>query len=170
MKRLRNQIKIYLSLILLGICLFAYAHPFYVSIVNIVYSSSKKTIEISARIFYDDLEMALNHDGNTNLNILKPQRKESIDSAIAAYSKKYLKVSANGTTQGLKYIGYEIEDEVAWCYFEIPQLQPLKKLEISNRMLYNNFKNQSHIFHVTVDGLRQSMKIDNPKSFVKMEF
>lgn len=170
MKILRNQIKIYLSLILAGICLFTYAHPFYVSIINIAYSSSKKKIEISARIFYDDLELALNHDGNTNLNILKPQRKESIDSAIAAYSKKYLKVSANGTTQGLKYIGYEIEDEVAWCYFEIPQLQPLKKLEISNRILYNNFKNQSHIFHVTVDGLRQSTKIDNPKSFVKMEF
>lgn len=170
MKTVKNPIKIYLALILTVICLFTYAHPFYVSITDIVYSSAKKNIEISSRIFFDDLEAALNQDGKTQFDIRKPHRKDVIDTAIAAYAKKYFKVSTNGQIQVLTYVGYEIEDDVVWCYFEIPQSQPVKKLEVSNRMLYNNFKSQSHIFHVTVDGKRQSTKIDNPKSFFKMKF
>ena len=76
----------------------------------------------------------------------------------------HLKIKANGLPLNLKFVGYEIEEEAAWCYFESEEVAPLKQLVIQNRILYEQHDSQINMIHTTVNGKRQSTKLDNPSS------
>ena len=63
-----------------------------------------------------------------------------------------------------------MEKESVFCYYQITKISSIKKLEIFSTILYNEFEDQSNIFHVTVDGKRQSSKIELPGSVLTLSF
>jgi len=139
-------------------------HPFYVSVTEIVHNKTTGTVQVSVRVFFDDFEKALGKKYKKNVNILKPANRKEVDDLIAAYIKDHLKVSANGKALDLKYQGYEIEEDAAWCYFETSKVNDVKQLNVDNDILFEQHSSQSNMVHVIVDGKRKSMKLDNPKS------
>lgn len=139
-------------------------HPFYVSVTEIVYNKNPGTVQVSVRIFFDDFEKALEKRNKTEVNILKPVNKKEVDAMIAAYIKDHLKVSVNDKNLDLKFQGYEIEEDAAWCYFETSQVGGIKHLHIKNDLLFEQHSSQSNMIHAIVDGKRKSTKLDNPKS------
>ena len=169
MKKLFNPL-ILCVITSLFITLVAYAHPFYVSISSIDFNSNKKQLEISCRIFYDDLELTLKNQQKQKIDIINPKNKAQADSAIANYIRNNFRIKLEGQSKNLSYVGYEVEDDVAWCYFVIPQVQQVNKISISNQLLFQDFKTQSNILHVTVGKNRKSAKLDNPKRTVDFVF
>ncbi len=167
MKRLKTYLATLLGCL---ISLTVFAHPFYVSISSVDYNSSKKRLEIACRLFYDDLEVALKTHQQKKLDVLNPKEKAVLDSAISRYIKANFKLQVNGQAKEMKYVGYEVEEDVAWCYFEVPQANPVQRISIVNQLLYQDFKSQSNIMHVTVSGKRKSSKLDNPKRMVEFSF
>ncbi|MDM1047599.1 DUF6702 family protein [Sphingobacterium hotanense] len=160
----------WLLLILCLITISVFAHPFYVSISTVDFNSKNKRIEISCRIFYDDLEVALKNQLKQKIDVINPKNKTVADSAISKYIQDNFNLKVNGQFKKLKFVGYEVEEDVAWCYFETPQTSPVSTIIITNQLLYQDFKSQSNILHVTVDGKRQSTKMDNPKKSVVIDF
>lgn len=138
-------------------------HPFYVSVTEIVHNKTTGTIQVSVRIFFDDFEKALEKKYKKNVNILKPASRKEVDELISAYIKDHLKVSANGKPVELKYQGYEIEEDAAWCYFETSKVNAVKLMNVENDILFEQHAAQSNMIHVIVDGKRKSTKLDNPK-------
>ena len=165
-----NKIKIGLIALCLFITFLAYAHPFYVSITAIDFNPTKKRVEISCRLFYDDLEVALKNHSGKKIEIINPKNKSVTDSAIAKYIRKNLKLALDNKDRNLKYIGYEIEEDVAWCYFEVSDIQNLHKIDIINQLLYKDFKSQSNIMHINVNNVKKSTKLDNPKRIASFSF
>ncbi|MGH2622569.1 MAG: DUF6702 family protein [Sphingobacterium sp.] len=165
-----SRSKKYIPIILIFIALNVFAHPFYVSITTIDYHSNKKRIEVSCRIFHDDLEHVLKENTRNKINIIKPQDKILIDSAISQYIQKKISIQVNGQDKKMKYIGYEIQQDVAWCYLEIPQYEAVKSLKITNGLLYEAFKTQANIMHISVNDNRKSTKLDNPTTTAFFEF
>lgn len=157
-------------IILILLTLNVFSHPFYVSVTAIDYHADKNRVEVSCRIFHDDLELALKKNSNQKINIIKPKDKILVDSAISQYVQKNMSIQINGLEKKMKYIGYEIQQDVAWCYFEIPQIQPIKTLKITNELLYEVFTNQANIMHITVNKTRKSTKIDNPQKTAFFKF
>lgn len=145
-------------------------HPFYVSVTEITQNSKTKTVQVSVRIFFDDFEKALDHQYKTNVNILKPVDRKKVDQLIADYVQKHLQVKANQKSLVLKYIGYEIEEDAAWCYFETTPATTIKTFDIDNHILFEEHESQSNMVHVTVNGIRKSTKLDNPKSQARLSF
>ncbi|SDL70110.1 hypothetical protein SAMN04487898_12314 [Pedobacter sp. ok626] len=139
-------------------------HPFYVSVIEIVYNKNPGTVQVSVRIFFDDFEKTLEKRNKTKVNILKPVNKKEVDAMIAAYIKDHLKVSVNDKNLDLKFRGYEIEEDAAWCYFETSQVGGIKQLHVKNDILFEQHSSQSNMIHAIVDGKRKSTKLDNPKS------
>lgn len=137
-------------------------HPFYVSVTEIVHNKTTGTVQVSVRIFFDDFEKALEKKYKKNVNIIKPSNRKEIDDLIAAYIKDHLKVSANGKELELKYLGYEIEEDAAWCYFETAKVDSIKKLDVENDILFEQHTSQSNMIHVTINGKRKSTKLDHP--------
>lgn len=139
-------------------------HPFYVSITAIDLKSGSPVIEISSRMFYDDLEKALNAESRAKINLITPANRTVVDSALAAYLRKNLTLHAGGHALPLRYLGYEIEEDVAWCFLESPKpAEEIAKLDVECSLLYEHFDTQSNILHVSVAGKRKSTKLDNPK-------
>jgi hypothetical protein len=144
--------------------LLSWAHPFYVSITTINYQADRQHVEVSSRMFYDDLEKALFEANGIKINLIHPTDRSLVDSALANYLNGNLLLTVDGAPTSLRYLGYEIEEDVAWCFLESRQkIKSVKKLDIDCRLLYEQFNTQSNIFHVSVNKLRKSLKMDHPK-------
>lgn len=145
------------------VILFNIFHPFYVSVTEIEQNQKTGKLQLSTRIFYDDLEKALNKRYKTSANILRPANKKQVGAFISAYVKEHLKIKADNKEMLLKYVGYEIEEEAAWCYFETGSIEPVRNLSVQNDILFEQHDSQTNMIHVVVAGKRQSTKLDNPK-------
>ncbi|PSR52807.1 hypothetical protein AHMF7605_04350 [Adhaeribacter arboris] len=139
-------------------------HPFFVSITEIRQNEKSKNLEISSRIFFDDLEKTLEKKYKVQINILKPTDQKQINNLIADYLQQQLQLRVDGKLVKLKYLGYEIEEDAAWCYLEAPQTTPVKRLEIQDAILFDQHPEQQNLVHVTIGKQRQSTKLDNPES------
>lgn len=146
-------------------------HPFYVSITTVDYNKEAQRVEISCRIFYDDLETALKASGNAStVDLINPGKRSEMDSLIAHYLRRHLDLSVDGHLQTLRYLGYEVEDDVAWCYLEATEVASVQHIAIDNRVLLDHFTKQSNILHVTAYGNRKSTKLDNPEHRAVFDF
>jgi hypothetical protein len=150
--------------------LFTFFHPFYISVTEVKHNAKAKSLEISTKIFFDDLEKDIENESNTNIDIIKPSNKELVDVLISAYLKKHLEIKANGTQVKLSYLGYEIQEDAAWCYLEVQNVNKITTIEINNNTLYNLHKEQINMLKVIVNGERQSTKLDNPESRADFKF
>lgn len=145
-------------------------HPFYVSVTEVTQDPKSKTVQVSVRVFFDDFEKALDRQYKEKVNILKPVDRKKVDLLIADYLKKHLQLKVNQQLVVYKYLGYEIEEDAAWCYFETAPLPVIKNIEIKNDVLFAEHESQSNMIHVTVNGKRKSTKLDNPKNSASLAF
>lgn len=145
-------------------------HPFYMSVTEIRYNPPRKTLEISCRIFSDDLENALKKQYNTSFDIIQPKNRPAVDSMIARYISQHLHIKADGKPLSLHYLGYRIEEDATWCFLEAAGVPGVKKLELQNDILYKEHSTQSHMIHAIVNDKRQSTKIDNPQTAAGFSF
>ncbi|MGV3761841.1 DUF6702 family protein [Parapedobacter sp.] len=145
-------------------------HPFYVSITTVDYNEQAHRVEISSRIFYDDLETALKNGRDLKIDLIHPTDKSVADSLLATYFGDHLRFSMDGEPVSVRYVGYEIDEDVAWCFLEVVNIDRVGKLRIDNRILFDHFPKQSNILHVTAYGKRQSTKLDNPERTAVFEW
>jgi len=145
-------------------------HPFYVSVTEINHNAKTQSLEITCRIFYDDLERTIEKQNHIHIDIVKPADKAKVNQLINDYIKKHLVIKADGKPVALAYVGYEVQEDAAWSYFEVKGISKVKKFEIHDDLLYTEHPEQINIIHVTVAGNRKSTKLDNPDSEAMMEF
>jgi hypothetical protein len=145
-------------------------HPFYVSIIEINHNAKDKSIEISVRIFSDDLETALGKYNHNNIDLAKPANKPIIDKYINQYIQNKLHIFIDGQPINFVYVGYEIQKESTWCYFEETNVNRVKKVNIKSDLLYELQPQQMNIFHVKVNGIEKSYKLDNPATEANFSF
>ena len=113
-------------------------------------------------MFSDDLEKALEKQYHVQLDIVKPKDKAQINKLISDYVKKHLGIRADGKMLNLNYVGYEIQEDGAWSYFEVKGLDHIKQLNVHDDLLYEQHPEQINMMHVTIGSQRKSTKVDNP--------
>ncbi|MBW8684064.1 DUF6702 family protein [Chitinophaga rhizophila] len=145
-------------------------HPFYVSVTEIVHNKASNELEISCRIFADDLENALKKQSKGPLDIIHPANRAATDSLIAGYLRKHLFITADGKPVRLQYLGYKIEEEAAWCFLSAEKILPFRKAHVRNDILYENHPNQINMIHIILNGIRKSTKLDNPEAAADFSF
>lgn len=144
-------------------------HPFYVSVTEIEHNKAKGEIEVSCRIFADDLENVLKKENKTQVDIIHPANQQAMDNMINAYLKKHLFIKVDGQQLSLQYLGYKIEEEAAWCFLSAP-VKSCKQVHVKDDVLYSEHPNQINMVHVIVNGERKSTKLDNPKADLDLSF
>lgn len=141
------------------------AHPFHVSVCDVEYNASGRSLEISQRIFLDDLEEALRKEsGWTTLDVMNPSDKKRFDRLMKDYVMSHMSIKVNGTPVVLSYLGHERESDAMWCYVEAAEVNNLEVIEVENSVLIDAFPDQVNIVHVKKDGKIRSMKLykDSP--------
>jgi hypothetical protein len=145
-------------------------HPFYVSVTEINQNAREKTLEISCKVFAEDLEETLKKNYKTAVDLTLAGDKGALDKFIPDYINKHLSLVVDGKAVRLNYVGYEKDKESAYCYFQVDNVASVKKLDITNSILYDFNEGQINIMHIIVNGKRQSLKLNNPDKQANLTF
>jgi uncharacterized protein YlxP (DUF503 family) len=150
--------------------LLSLLHPFYVSVTEINYNGKEKTLEISCKVFADDMEQVLKKNYKTAVNLVEEKQLQQNNRFINDYIARRLAITADGKALHLTYLGFEKENESVYCYFEIPDVVSPKKLDLVNSLLQDLNEQQINIIHVTIAGNRKSYKLDFPNKQTSFVF
>ena len=145
-------------------------HPIYVSVTEIEHNAKEKTLEISCKIFTDDFEKTLRRQYNTRIDLLNPKEKAAMDKLVSGYVLKHLSVKADGKTLALQYLGYEQQEEGIVSFYQVNDIAAVKKLEVTDNILFEYKKEQISIIHAKVNGNTKSTKLINPDEKASFEF
>ncbi len=143
-------------LLMLSMSSFA-AHKFYVALFQVNYVSEKKMIQITARIFVDDLNNALEKKHNRKINL--GSEMETAEDVLLL--KKYLNekciIKVDGQTKVINFVSKEMEGDVLICYLSIKEIKKIKALDIYNAVLTQNNAEQQNIMHFNVLGVKNTL-------------
>src|SRR5439155_6176302 len=67
-------------------------HPYYVSVTEIKYKEEEKTLEVSCRMFTDNLENTLRKLHKKQIDILHPKDKKEVGKLLSEYVTKHLQI------------------------------------------------------------------------------
>ena len=136
----------YLYMISLGWLVFA--HPFHISLTEIKWNKDTEHLEISQKIFWDDLEIALSGYHDESIDFLNPANKEKLDKQIEIYLQEHNKIWVADNQVTVNFIGYEIEDDAAWFYLESEKVKEPTSIKVKNSLLVSDFSDQKNVVQV----------------------
>jgi hypothetical protein len=140
--------------------LYFFLHPIHISVTEIHYSEKDKSLQITSRIFIDDLELAIRRQRKEpELDLIDPQNGLTMDKLVSDYVLQHLVVKLDGKVQKLNFLGMEREDPALVCYIEIEGVKKFKILEVKNDIIMETHEDQSSIVHVTYKGPIKSMRL-----------
>ena len=145
-------------------------HPLFVAVTEINHNAQEKTLEISCKTFTDDLEKSIEKSTNQKIDLFNVKDKAAAEKAIADYFRKHLVIKTDGKPAQLELIGFERESEAVWSYFQVNNVPLVKKIDITNNILYEASNDQINLMHVTVNGNRKSTKLDFPNTHAAFDF
>lgn len=160
----------YFLLLVTSFCLISFTiHKFYVSIYQINYVANKKRVEITARLFVDDLNVVLekNYHKKTFLGL----ENESLEdlTLLKKYLSDHLLLKINGAKKSFLFISKELENNVLVCYLKVTDVSKITSFEIQNDAFMELNVAQQNIIQANVYGEKQSLllTIDNVKGKLK---
>ncbi|KAA3620105.1 MAG: hypothetical protein DWQ05_05090 [Calditrichaeota bacterium] len=157
--------------ILIGcLLLFSFRHEFYVSICTVEENVNSKSLELSFRIFTDDLEKAISEASEVNLRLGTDREAALADSILFDYIKQHFRLKINNTQPVLLWVGKEITVDLTWIYIEIPPIEPVRHIWLKNRLLLDSFESQKNIVHFRIDGQQKSLLFGKGKKVDELRF
>ena len=143
---------------------FLWVHPVHISVTEIDYSEKDKALQITSRIYIDDLELAIQKDLNQpELDIMAPKNGSTTDKLVTAYLNKHLRVKLDGKYQKLNYLGHEVEEAAIICYIEIENVKKVKSMEVFDDVITSIHSDQSNLVHVTYKSPVKSTRLTGEK-------
>ena len=159
MKLLKTLLLRY-SVILILVPLFAFTlmHKFYVSVTNIQYSEEDNSLQITSRIFIDDLENVLEERYGVELQLDTEKESKETNFYVEKYMRSKLVFKADGKERAFLFLGKKYDNDLIVCYLEIEDidLPKLKTIEVENDILTDMFEEQQNIVHFRVNGKKKS--------------
>lgn len=145
--------------------LIAGHHPFYVTVTEIEYSSKNKELGISFKTFPDDLEETIRMYSGKKID-LSIKNNPQINQLISTYLQQHLTIEVNKSKKQLNYLGYEIDKQAVWVYFNIPKTNSIKELKVISDVMYEYKPEQTNIVHINVNGSSNSFKLTAPNKVI----
>jgi hypothetical protein len=139
-------------------------HKFYVAIYQINYAPQKKMIQITARLFIDDLNDAL--ENKFHKKTFLGTDKETLEEE--ALMKKYIAekfiLKINGQQKQMVFLSKEFENNVIICYFNIKDIPKINSLEVQNSIITELYSEQQNIVQSTVNGVKENLLLTGEKT------
>lgn len=131
-------------------------HKFYMAIYQINYAPEKKMLQVTSRIFVDDLDKALEKKYNKKFFLgTDKETVESID-LLKKYLAENFTIKVNGQPKTMNFLSKELDGDVLVCYLNIKDISKMNALEMYNSVLIDCFAEQQNIVHITAFGAKKS--------------
>lgn len=144
-------------------------HKYYMAIYQVDFVPQKKRIQVTSRIFVDDLNAALEKKFHMKSNLGSTQETPQEEANLKRYLAEKFSVKVNGVLKPMTYLSKELEANVLICYLRIPEIYKVSSLEIENSVLMEWNSDQQNIIQANLNGEKQSVMLtsDNYKRTLK---
>lgn len=144
-------------------------HKFYVSICQINYAQEKKMLQITTRIFVDDLNSILNSKYHQKTYLGETNESENDIALLKKYLNEKIQFKVNGVIKNLYFANKEMEGNVLICYLSIKDVAKIKSLEIQNSVLHDYTEEQQNIIQTKIYNKKESFVFTsgNAKTMLK---
>lgn len=133
-------------------------HKFYVGVFQVNYAAEKKMIQITSRIFIDDLNNAVEKKYHKKTFIGTDKESPEDIELLKKYLAEHFAIKVNGQTKAIAFLSKEVEsNDVLVCYSRIKDIEKFKSLEISNNVLIDWNAEQQNITHISAFGTKKTV-------------
>lgn len=137
----------------------AQAHVFYVSIARVKWKADEARLDVSVRIFTDDLEAAIVAEGGPRLRLWTDQAHADRDRHVSEYLASRLAFRVNGVDRELTYAGIEDALDATACLVQITGVDRVETIEVENRILVDMFDTQANVMRFEIGGERKYVNL-----------
>jgi hypothetical protein len=134
------------------------------------YNAKTKSIEISCKMFAEDIEDVLKQNYKIKVDLSNDKQQAQNNNLMNDYIVKHFSINIDSKPANFKFVGFEKDKESVYCYLEVVNVPAIKKLSVTNSILYDFNKEQMNIIHVINNGNRESTKLDYPKNQASFSF
>ncbi len=124
-------------------------HKFYLSNTSIEFNAQNRAIEVTSKIFTDDLEHTLEAKGNAN-HSLYPQTPEVFE-CVKKYIGENLSLQVAGRNVVLNFLGYSVDNDMTTLFLEGSYFDP-NSVIVTNTILLDLYSDQQNIVEVRWSG------------------
>lgn len=155
---MRNKL-IYFFLGVLFVSLSAFTfHKFYMGIFQVNYAAEKKMVQITSRIFIDDLNNGLEKKFHKKTYVGTDKETQADIDLLKKYLADNFSIKINGQSKPITFLSKEVEaGDVLVCYSRIKDIDKFKTIEISNSILVDWNSEQQNITHISAFGTKKSV-------------
>jgi hypothetical protein len=133
-------------------------HKFYVGVFQINYAAEKKMLQITSRIFIDDLNNAMEKKYHKKTFVGTSKETPADVDLLKKYLSEHFSIKVNGQSKTITFLSKEEEaGDVLVCYSRIKDVDKLKTLEISNSILVDWNAEQQNITHISAFDTKKSV-------------
>jgi hypothetical protein len=165
MKKLSH---ILLLLIFAGLLTSAGVHKYYVAVFQMDHKPEKKTIQVTGRIFTDDLEKTLNAKYGKTFYLATTKELPETATTVKQYLLDKITVKVNGKSAHVTFLAKEVDDDILVCYLTVPAPKKVTSIEVRNTVLQEMFREQQNMINTKVNNERKSLLLtqDTPSGTV----
>lgn len=145
-------------------------HKYYVAVFQVEHNPQKKKLQMTSRIFIDDLEAAFEKKYGRKFYLGDKRELPDAGEYIGKYISEKVRIKVNGKAKIIKYLGKEIENDVLVCYCTIPVDGKISTLEMENSVLFEMFPEQQNILNTKINGNKKSLLLTNDEPDGLLEF
>lgn len=126
----------------------SFSHPFYASINSLKYNDKTHALEVTLKLFTDDLNQAASDYSSLKLELNTEKEHTNTKKVLERYFDATFQIKTNPSYAQKNFLGYQFEDDVTYVFIEFMGISDLKLLEIECDFLTEVFENQVNIFKV----------------------
>ncbi|BDB51815.1 hypothetical protein GENT11_01270 [Flavobacterium ammonificans] len=145
-------------------------HKFYMAIFQVNYAPEKKMLQVTSRIFIDDLNQALEKKYGKKTNI--GHEKEDVEdiAILKKYFAENLVFKVNGQTKTVLFLSKEQEGDLLICYGRVADVAKFNSVEITNTVLTHWNSDQQNILHFNAFGDKKTVLFTSSKKTEVLKF
>lgn len=117
----------------------------------------KQEIQITTRVFIDDLTEAINKQYKTKTFIGEKNETSRDEELVIKYFNKNFKITIDDKSQEYIFLSKEVKENSLICYFKIKNLKKVNSLQVENTMLLSEFPDQQNIIQFENSGQKSSL-------------
>lgn len=140
-------------------------HPFHTSITEAEYNSKSGKVELTIKVFIDDLELAIGNLKGQKFR-LKAENSASVEPEVLEYISTQLKFISKGSVfKPEKLIGKEVNSDAVFFYVETEKIpSSAKPLNVVYTLLTKEFEDQMNVFHFSENSQKKSLLLSKHKT------
>lgn len=131
-------------------------HKYYLSYTKINYAKDSKSLQVTMKIFTDDLENVLNQQFKINAQLNSDREINNINKHLSEYINDKFEIEVNKAKKDYTFLGKEYKNDETNIYLEIENIDKIETITITNKMLMEIFNDQQNIIKVKIDNFKKS--------------